>query len=117
VELWREILEGYGYSVTGFENSVRALNTFRDDPDRFDVVLLDQTMPGMTGADVARNILAERPAIPVIIATGFSESLSPEVAKEIGLSDLIYKPILGADLAAAVRKALDLAAREAAAKA
>jgi C4-dicarboxylate-specific signal transduction histidine kinase/ActR/RegA family two-component response regulator len=115
VELWREILEGYGYSVTGFENSVRALNIFRDDPDRFDVVLLDQTMPGMTGADVARNILAERPAMPVIIATGFSESLSPEVAKEIGLADLIYKPILGADLAAAVRKALDLAAREAAA--
>ena len=112
VELWREILEGYGYSVTGFDNSVRALNTFRDEPNRFDVVLLDQTMPGMTGADVARNILAERPAIPVIIATGFSESLSPEVAKEIGLSDLIYKPILGSDLAAAVRKALDLAARQ-----
>jgi len=112
VELWREILEGYGYSVTGFDNSVRALNTFRDEPDRFDVVLLDQTMPGMTGADVARNILAERPGMPVIIATGFSESLSPEVAKEIGLRDLIYKPILGSDLAAAVRKAIDVSPKQ-----
>jgi signal transduction histidine kinase/ActR/RegA family two-component response regulator len=107
VELWKEVLTRYGYTVTGFDNSIRALSHFRDDPNQFDMVLLDQTMPGMTGADVARNILAERPTMPVIIATGFSESLSPEVAKDIGLADLIYKPILGADLAAAVRKALD----------
>lgn len=109
VELWKEMLERHGYQVTGFDNSLRALGYFRNAPNDFDVVLLDQTMPGMTGVDVARNILAERPDLPVIIATGFSEVISPELAREIGLADLIYKPILGNDLALSIRRALDAA--------
>jgi C4-dicarboxylate-specific signal transduction histidine kinase/ActR/RegA family two-component response regulator len=110
VELWREVLEGYGYTVTGFDSSVTALESFRADPDRYDAALLDQTMPGLTGADIARSLLAERPDMPIIVATGFSESLSPELAREIGLADLIYKPILGVELATAIRRAIDSSA-------
>lgn len=107
VELWKEVLEGYGYTVTGFDSSVRALDHFRNDPEQYDACLLDQTMPGLTGSDVAKNILAEKPGMPIIIATGFSESLSPEVARDIGLAELIYKPILGVELATAIRRAID----------
>lgn len=107
VELWKEMLERFGYSVTGFDSSLKGLEHFRNAPSEFDIALLDQTMPGLTGADLARKILAERPDIPVIIATGFSEVVSPELAREIGLAELIYKPILGNDLAVAIRRALD----------
>lgn len=107
VALWTELLQSYGYEIVPFSSSLGAWESFRDEADRFDLVLLDQTMPGMTGAELAENILRERPDIPIIMATGFSESMTPETARRIGISDFVYKPILGNDLAMAIRKALD----------
>jgi signal transduction histidine kinase/CheY-like chemotaxis protein len=107
VQLWGELLEQYGYQVTGFSDSLEALAHFREHKDGFDFVLMDQTMPGMTGTELARNILAERTDMPIIIATGFSDSVSPEIIREIGIRDLVYKPILGRDLTTAIRRVLD----------
>lgn len=107
VALWTELLGQFGYEVTGFSNSVRAWERFRANPGAFDIALLDQTMPGITGAELARNILRTRPDFPIIIATGFSEAMSPEIARSIGVRELVYKPILGQDLSAAIRRALE----------
>jgi len=107
VELWKEMLEGYGYSVDGYSSSLAALDRFREDPMAYDIVLLDQTMPGMAGSELAKRMLLARPGMPIIIATGFSETISAEIAEEIGLRALVYKPILADELAEAIRRALD----------
>lgn len=107
VELWKELLEQYGYNVCGFSNSLQALRHFREHADDYDFVLSDQTMPGMSGTELARNLLRQRPDIPIIIVTGYSETVSPEVIREIGIRDLVFKPILGRDLTVAIRRVLD----------
>ncbi|MBI1321432.1 MAG: response regulator [Candidatus Hydrogenedens sp.] len=109
VELWKEMLEGYGYTVDGFSSSLEALERFRAAPDEFDVALLDQTMPGLVGTEMAKRILEVRPGIPIVIATGFSETLSAQVAEDIGISKLVFKPILADELAEAIRQAIDTA--------
>ena len=109
VELWTELLNGYGYEVTGYASSLDALEAFRQAPDHFDLVLLDQIMPGMTGAELSQSMLRGRPGLPIIMATGFSDEITPEMARSIGIADFVYKPILGNDLAVAVRKAIDRA--------
>ncbi len=107
VNLWIEILGQLGYQVSPYSDSLAALKSFREDPNRFDLVLLDQTMPNMTGAQLAKIMLETRPKLPIILATGFSETISPEEAKAMGIRDFVYKPILGNDLGRAVRRALD----------
>lgn len=107
VELWTELLNGYGYDVTGYSCSLDALEAFRLAPGHFDLVLLDQIMPGMTGAELSQTMLRERPGLPIIMATGFSDEITPEMARNLGIAEFVYKPILGNDLAVAVRKAID----------
>lgn len=107
VQLWTELLEQYGYHVRGFSDSLQALEHFREHQQDYDFVLLDQNMPHMTGTELSRNFLRERADLPIVIATGFSESVSPEVIREIGIRDLVYKPILGRDLTMAIRRVLD----------
>lgn len=107
VILWTELLEQLGYRVTSFADPRAAHDAFRIDPESFDMALLDQRMPGMEGSELARRLLELRPDLPIIIATGFSESITAETAKAIGVRDVVLKPILGSDLGAAVRRALD----------
>jgi signal transduction histidine kinase/ActR/RegA family two-component response regulator len=107
VALWCEVLEQYGYTPTAFHDGIDALDHFRKDPSQYDLALLDQKMPGLTGAELARELLTIRPELPIILATGFSESITPEQAREIGVRDFVYKPILGTDITIAIRKVLD----------
>jgi C4-dicarboxylate-specific signal transduction histidine kinase/ActR/RegA family two-component response regulator len=107
VSLWSELLRDFGYRVTAFTRSLDALDAFTRDPDRYDLVLLDQTMPQMTGAELAVRILEKRPGLPIILATGFSESINADDAREIGIHKFILKPIIARELAAAIREALD----------
>jgi signal transduction histidine kinase/CheY-like chemotaxis protein len=109
VRLWTELLEKLGYRVTPCADSIEALGLFRSAPGQFDLALLDHAMPRMTGMELAKAMLEARPEMPVIVATGFSESITPEQAADIGISDFVHKPILGTDLGIAVRKALDAA--------
>ena len=101
------MLAQLGYSVLTQTSSTEALNVFRNRPFHFDLVVTDYTMPQMTGADLAREILAVRSDIPIILCTGFSERISEEKAREIGIKHYVMKPLNRRNLAAIVREALD----------
>ncbi len=100
-------LEDLGYTVHTRINSREALEAFRADPYRFDVVITDQTMPNMTGGELAKAMLELRPDLPIILCSGFSEILSKKSASELGIREFISKPILTRDLAGAIRRAID----------
>jgi len=107
VEIARNMLTRLGYQARGFTSSQEALEEFQRDPQAYDLVISDQTMPGLTGAALARKIKTRRPELPVIICTGFSHQLSPEQAAEIGVSAFVIKPITSAEIARVVRSVLD----------
>jgi len=107
VRMGQSMLERLGYHVTTRTSSVEALETFRAQPDRFDLVITDQTMPNMTGVRLAKELMRIRPNIPIILTTGFSEVVTPEVAKSVGIRDYIMKPVVAHDLATAIRGVLD----------
>ncbi|MCL4219144.1 MAG: response regulator, partial [Candidatus Hydrogenedentes bacterium] len=90
-------------------SSTKALDLFRATPQAFDVIVSDQTMPELTGQQLAAGILKIRRDIPIIIATGFSEDLTPERCKAAGIHAVLNKPIISRDLSQAVREALEAA--------
>jgi two-component system, cell cycle sensor histidine kinase and response regulator CckA len=101
------LLTRLGCEVRMFTDSRQALEAFRAEPDRFDLVVTDQTMPGMTGADLSRQLLAIRPDLPIVLTTGFSENMDEERARKLGIREFFLKPFLMDDLAAVLRRALD----------
>lgn len=105
----RKALRNKGYQAEAFSDGRRALKVLRENPHGFDLLFTDQTMPGLTGAELAREALALRPDLPVIICTGFSESIDQKQARDMGISEFVMKPVLMADLARAVRRVLDKA--------
>ncbi|MGD9947709.1 MAG: Cache 3/Cache 2 fusion domain-containing protein [Desulfobulbus sp.] len=107
VEVGQLILEGLGYQVTSKRNSLEALELFRADPSAFDLVITDMTMPNMTGDQLARELLALRPDLPIIICSGFSERVSREQAKGIGVRYFLRKPITLFEISHKVRAALE----------
>ena len=107
MQLGKDILTDLGYEVVGKTRSIDAFDLFRSRPDHFDLVITDMTMPTMTGIDLARAMLRIRPGIPIILCTGFSEIISEEKAKDMGICRFIMKPISRKDLAKAVRELLD----------
>ncbi len=106
-EMGKNMLERLGYRVTIETNSIEALKTIQNQPDRFDLVITDQTMPGMTGSDLARRIMQMRPGMPIILCTGFSNMISEEKARIYGIKGFAMKPLAKKDLAALIRKVLD----------
>jgi len=107
VSLEEEFLQGLGYRVTGFTDSEKALLAYREAPESFDLLITDMTMPKLTGADLATEILRLRPGMPIVICTGHSELIDPEKAKAMGIKAYLPKPITRVGLAKAVRVALD----------
>jgi len=83
------------------------LRTFSADPSQFDLVITDHTMPGVTGLQFAKELLKIKPDIPIILCTGHSETVSPEIAKEAGIQEYLMKPLAKQELAEAVRRVLD----------
>ncbi|MGV1097872.1 hybrid sensor histidine kinase/response regulator [Thiovibrio sp. JS02] len=106
VRFLTEMLDQAGYEVEGFADSRLAWETFVRKPDRYDLVITDQTMPGLTGLDLAKNILVLRADLPVILATGHSEEATRELAGNIGISHFLKKPVSLANLRAVVAKVL-----------
>lgn len=107
VRVGTRILANLGYSVISKTDSAEALELFRSNPDDFDLIITDMTMPGMTGDVLAEKMMAIRPNIPVILCTGYNKKMSDERAKEIGIKAFAYKPISKSELAFTVRRALD----------
>jgi PAS domain S-box-containing protein len=106
-DVGQKTLRGLGYEVTVKSNSVEALEIFRENPDSFDLVITDYTMPKMTGAELALEIIRIRPDIGIFLCTGYTERLSQEQAKEIGISEFLMKPLNRREMAHAVRRVLD----------
>lgn len=106
-ELGKDMLERLGYSVTAISNSLEAFEMFENDPDRFDIILSDQTMPGMTGVQLVEAILKIKPGMPIILCSGFSNQVSEDEAMEIGISGFCMKPFVLEDIAKLIRSALD----------
>ncbi|WP_020588695.1 cache domain-containing protein [Desulfobacter curvatus] len=102
----RLILMTMGYEVTGVTDSLEALEIFKKDPQAFDLVLSDLTMPRMTGIQLIREIRKLRRDIPIILSTGFSDVTSA-AAKKGGAFAVIMKPLIARELAEAVRAALN----------
>jgi PAS domain S-box-containing protein len=106
-ELGLQILKRLGYNVITRTSSIEALELFMAQPDKFDLVITDMTMPNMTGDELAVKMMEIRPDIPVILCTGYSERISKNKAHEIGIKEFVLKPIIMSDMALTVRKVLD----------
>ena len=103
----REHLEHLNYNVVGFQSSMSALNSFCEHPEYFDLVITDQTMPKMTGVQLIAEMRLILPDIPIILCTGFSETVSESTAEQYGISKFIMKPIHRATLGRAVSELLN----------
>ena len=106
VDLHKQTLENLGYEVVSRTSSRDALEAFRANPDRFDLVITDMTMPHMTGVTLSSLLQGIRSDIPIILCTGFSDQITPEKARELGIRTLLTKPVSIQDLGEAIRKAL-----------
>jgi PAS domain S-box-containing protein len=104
----KQMLETLGYRITIRNSSVDALKLFSASPREFDMVICDQTMPYLAGNELASELLAIRPDIPVLMMTGYSESFSPDDARRLGIRQYLTKPIAASDLNAAIRKQLGI---------
>jgi CheY-like chemotaxis protein len=106
-EMGKIMLERLGYRVTVHTSSMEALAAFEEQPEQFDVVITDQTMPGLTGIDLVRRMLQIRPDIPIILCTGYSNLVNEEQAKAIGVKGFIMKPMSKKDIAQLLRAVLE----------
>jgi signal transduction histidine kinase/CheY-like chemotaxis protein len=104
---YQKMLTQLGYQVTLSVNGVEALELFRSDKNRFDLVITDFTMPNMTGTELARKLMRIRPDIPIILCTGFNALITPEKAKRLGIREFIMKPVKLQKMAQVIRSALD----------
>jgi CheY-like chemotaxis protein len=102
----KQMLESLGYRVTAFTGSAAALETFRTQPEDFDLVITDRTMPHLTGEELAGKMLGLRPDLPIILCTGFSEAVFPEMAGDMGIREIIIKPISTRVMAETIRRVL-----------
>ena len=102
----RHLLELLGYEIVSCTDSLEALKIFKRDPDGFDLVVTDQTMPVMSGMELARGILNIRPQLPVFLCTGYSSYISEQDAKQLGIKEFFLKPVSAEDLSQAIHRHL-----------
>ena len=98
IEWMSELLDQLGYTVIADSNPKNAFHVFNENPERFDLVLTDLTMPKMTGTDLIKAIRRVRSDLPVILCTGFSEGVTDEMLEKIGVSKLLMKPVISSEL-------------------
>jgi signal transduction histidine kinase/ActR/RegA family two-component response regulator len=103
----KQLLEYLGYKVAATTSSAEALLAFRRQPEDFDLVITDYTMPKMTGTDLADQIVQIRPDIPIILCTGFNERIDKEGARKSGICALMMKPASVREIAETIRKVLE----------
>lgn len=106
VELAEQILSHKGYTVTALTSPTRALAVFSGDPEAFDIVITDQTMPQMTGVELAQKIRQVSAEVPIILCTGYSDQVNDKNFKDLGISHFLHKPIQMTDLAEIIGKLL-----------
>ncbi|WP_291462064.1 PAS domain-containing sensor histidine kinase [Desulfobacula sp.] len=107
VTMEKQMFEHLGYQVTSYTGSIEALEAFRANPDKFDLVITDMTMPNMPGDQFVAELMKIRPDIPILLCTGFSETMSEEKAAALGVKDFLIKPIVMKDFSEKIREVLD----------
>lgn len=106
-DLAERMLKKLGYHVTVCTSSVEALQIFQEKPDEFDLVITDQTMPIMDGARLSIKMMQIRPDVPIVLCTGYSSVMSEKRAKDLGVKELVQKPLRTKEVAQIIRKVLD----------
>jgi PAS domain S-box-containing protein len=106
VRLGRGMLIKLGYRVSEVTDSALALEMIMENPDAYDLVITDMTMPCMTGLDLVREIWKIRPKLPAVLCTGYSELIDEEKARRVGFNGFIQKPLHLRELAATIRDVL-----------
>jgi CheY-like chemotaxis protein len=104
LSMLEQMLEKLGYGVTSHSDPADALRAFQNEPDGFDLVITDMTMPNMTGAQLARKILEIRADMPIILCTGFSEQINVEKSEALGIRGYLMKPVIRGEMAKMIRK-------------
>ena len=107
VEMTTQLLSHLGYQVTSYCDSREALIAFENNPDEYDLIITDQTMPHMTGIELTRRVKKLAPKTPIILCTGYSETVTEEVAKSQGVSAFILKPLIARQLAELIREVVE----------
>jgi len=107
VELNQQRLARLGYNVVATTSATDALHIFQQGPDGFDLVITDQTMPNLTGMELAAELLNVRASIPILLCTGHSDKVSLERARETGIKAVLIKPLDKREMAKAIRRVLD----------
>ena len=107
LEIGQRLMSKLGYRVEALASGAAALEAFTADPGSFDLVITDQTMPGLTGLDLAERLLRIRPDIPVILCTGFSGHVDADQARRLGIRRFMDKPLSYHELARTIRSVLD----------
>ena len=102
----KELLSSMGYQVRAYDDPLAALKAFKSDPGSIDLVITDQTMPKMTGAKLAQNLLSLRSSLPVILCTGFSETIDESGAQHLGIAAFLRKPADSDELLSTIAKLL-----------
>jgi CheY-like chemotaxis protein len=95
-----------GYQVISKTNSRQALDLFKANPEGFDLIITDQTMPHMTGVELAREMIGIRGDIPIILATGFSRRVDAGSARAAGIRAFVMKPLTRSEIAHTIREVL-----------
>ena len=103
----KKILGRLGYKVTALTSSLDSLELFKRDPQQYDLIITDLTMPHLTGDRLALEVISIRPDMPVIIATGYSDAIDSEKIKQSGIKAFIPKPYQKQELAKTLRLILD----------
>jgi len=106
IKLVKNMLEVLGYTVDGKINPIEALTSFKDDPDYYDLIITDMTMPCMNGMTLSKEILKIRPDVPIILCTGHSEAVDEEKALKSGIKGFIMKPFSRLDMSDSINKVL-----------
>jgi signal transduction histidine kinase/ActR/RegA family two-component response regulator len=105
-ELGAKLLTTLGYRVIAYTEPETALAAVREDTHAFDLVITDMIMPGMSGEDLAREIIALRPDMPIIVYTGYTDLVSTETIRQMGVKAVLRKPITLYGLSQAIQKVL-----------
>jgi CheY-like chemotaxis protein len=112
VDLVTETLRALGYAPVGFTSSSAALEMFNADPQRFDAVMTDESMPGASGSELIRQIRQMRPEIPTLLVSGYVSGAVLERAQCAGADEVLRKPLSAGELATTIARVLRLANRE-----
>jgi CheY-like chemotaxis protein len=106
VDIGKDMLERLGYTVVASTNSIEALEVFRAQPEQFDLVITNMTMPKMTGDKLAGELMRIRSDIPIVLCTGYSDGITEERAKAMGIRAFVMKPILKHEMAETIKGVL-----------